>query len=102
MTSISVGPLEQCLRRKLQAQRDNADHRKYKVFDDAGTLVAITRLSHGWRSSDQISDQMVNAIKSQLNLQRAVQLVDLIDCTLTRAGYLQIAAGSSGVGAPGP
>lgn len=90
MPSSNVGRLRRCLTRKLRAQESSGKHRDFEIFDDDGNLVATTSLSHAWRQSTQISDQMANAIKNELNLQRARELTDLVDCTFTRADYLQM------------
>lgn len=96
MPSLNVGDLERCLTRKLQADEEPGAHRKFKIFGLDGTLIAVTQFSRSWRGSTQISDQMVGAIRSQLNLERTSQLIDLVSCTLTREQYLAVVIGDSG------
>ena len=94
MPRVKVSEIEGCLTGKLEATEKDSKHRRFKVFDDNGNLVATTSLSHGWRASDEISDQMFSLIRRELRLDRASELSDLIACPLSRADYLKIATGS--------
>jgi len=54
-------------------------------------LVATTMLSHGWKSSTQLSARMVSTIRRELNLERSDQFELLVQCPLTREDYLETA-----------
>jgi hypothetical protein len=89
MPSLAAGALDACLRTKLQAAVSQGDHRVYLVRDDAGVLVARTRLSHSWRPTTALDASMVSRISRQLALERTADLLDLVSCTLSRDDYLE-------------
>jgi hypothetical protein len=88
MPSLSAGDLADCLLQKLGAVERSGRHRRFDVFDDRGRLVASTVMSHSWRRNTTLSAGMVSNIKSQLHLARAAELLQLVDCTLSREQYL--------------
>ena len=90
MPSLNAGELEACLLRKLRATELPGRDRKFEIFDDRGHLIARTALSRGWRGNTPISSGMVSNIKNQLHLPRSTDLVQLVECTLTRDGYLRL------------
>jgi hypothetical protein len=90
MPSLIVGDLVRCLTGKLQAaESPGRRHRTFEVFQSDGTLVARTRVSHGWRGGEQLGDDMVSVIRRQLNLSTGQQLTDLVSCVMSRDDYLQ-------------
>jgi len=92
MPTLKTGALRSCLTTKLQATQVRAGHHvRFEVFDDEGNLVARTRLSHSWRDSTSLSDQMASSIKRELKLAKASELDALISCELSRAQYLELA-----------
>lgn len=97
--TLRVSDLEKCLTQKLKAAEESGNHRKFKIYDADGSLIATTQLSHSWRGSTQISDHMVGAIRAQMSLDRTSQLLDLISCTLSREQYLVVVRGEP---PPGP
>jgi hypothetical protein len=90
MPSLNAGDLATCLLRKLGAVERSGRHRRFDVFDDQGRLVASTVMSHSWRGNTSISAGMVNTIKNQLHLARTADLVDLVNCTLSREEYFRL------------
>lgn len=95
MPTCKVGALENCLGHKLRANPDNSRHRQYRIYDDAGTLVAKTSLSHSWRASTDIRPPMFSTIRKEPNLPENDDLIDLIACPLSRDDYLQKARENS-------
>jgi hypothetical protein len=95
MPGLRVGDLLSCLTGKLQATEQRAgDHVRFEIFDDAGVLIARTRVSHSWRASTSISDEMASKIKRQLGLSKSSELIALVDCPLSRERYLDLAKGT--------
>ena len=88
MPSLTAGALEECLLHKLRAKELPGRHRRFEIFDTSGRLLARTAMSRSWRGSTAISAGMVSSIKKQLHLAQSSDLVDLVNCTLTREGYL--------------
>lgn len=92
MPSLNAGDLAGCLLHKLRATEVGGAHRRFRIYDDQGALVAQTSMSRGWRHSTTLTSGMVRDISSQLGLPRSTQLVELVQCTLTRDDYLGIAS----------
>jgi hypothetical protein len=108
MPSINAGDLESCLLTKLRAIETQGRDRKFEIQDDAGRVVARTRMSKGWRQDDAgrvvartrlskgwrgttpIGVNLVSEIKKQLFLPRSTDLIALVSCTLSREEYLKI------------
>lgn len=94
MASLKVGDLTSCLIDKLQAVESQGKHKAYEVFDDQGLLVAATHISHGWRASTAIGDEMIATIRRQLRLQKNSQFTDLVSCPMSREAYLATVTGA--------
>jgi hypothetical protein len=90
MPSINAGDLESCLLTKLRAIETQGRDRKFEIQDDAGRVVARTRMSKGWRGTTPIGVNLVSEIKKQLFLPRSTDLIALVSCTLSREEYLKI------------
>lgn len=91
MAGFAVKDLVKCLTGKLQADEDRSSHHpKYIIYDSDNKIVGITKISHGWRGSTRISGRMRSTIKDQLCLSTNKQLDQIVDCTLSRAQYLEI------------
>jgi len=66
------------------------NHRKYTVTAEDGTFLASTSMSHGWMKKTGIGDPMVSTIARQLGVNSA-QLVELVNCSITREQYVELA-----------
>ena len=86
--SLTTSTIESCLRGKLKATDEETHHTYYIVCDEDGNRVARTKLSHGFRSSRQLGDNLRNDIKRQLRLQRRADLEALVECEMSREAYL--------------
>ena len=84
--------MERCFAGKLQAEvTSGTKHKRYEFFDDDGSLVASTVLSHSWRPSTAVSARMVSVIQRELRLQGQSRLFeDLIRCPCTRERWLEV------------
>jgi hypothetical protein len=91
MPSLKAGAIEDCLRRKLQAQELGGPHRRFEVFNDDGILVGRTALSRSWRSSTDVSPSMVSTIAKEMGLAKTSDWVSTVDCTKSRKEYLALA-----------
>lgn len=89
---MTAGDLEDCLITKLRADEEQGGkHRKFRIRDDAGLLVASTAMSRSWRRSTTISASMSSTIRQQLGLRANPRaFADLVDCPLTRRAYLDL------------
>lgn len=87
---VAAGDLRSCLTGKLRAEESSGSHPTFRIKDDRGVVIATTRISHSWRHSTTISDNMVQQIARQLRLPTSSQLVALVECTLSRENYLDI------------
>lgn len=75
---------------KLKAKEDRSrKHLRYKVFDDNGTFVAATHISHG---VSDINDDLLTLMARQLGI-RTSELRAIIICELNRLDYLKLATG---------
>lgn len=91
MASISAGEIRSCLLGKLQAtESTGGPHQVFVIVDDAGNRIARTHLSYSFRRNTQLSDRIINDIKKQLALPRIGDLELLVECTMTRAAYLDL------------
>lgn len=94
MASYTVRQIEQCLLSKLQAVEEvSGHHRRFSIFDDTDQLVARTRLSHSFRGRTQLSDELLRQIRGQLHLNSRRDFENLVNCPLSRGGYLRIVLG---------
>ena len=91
MPSLNAGDLITCLLTKLRATELPGDHRVFEVYDDAGRLVARTKVSRSWRGTTPIGPLMVTLIARQLGVTSS-QLAQLARCTLGRDDYLTLAS----------
>lgn len=92
MASITVGDVESCLLGKLQAVNRAGKHRKFLIYDDQGILIAETHLSHAFRRRTQLDNRLLGDIRRQLKLPSSRDLELLIECTMTRNAYLDLAS----------
>jgi hypothetical protein len=78
----------------LQAEElSGAKHRKFRIRDDAGRLVASTAMSRSWRRTKTLDSAMVATIRRELGLQEGPQVFrGLIDCPATRNDYIRFIA----------
>ena len=89
MPSLESDKVDKALRGKMQAIRlpDTGDW-YYVIADDHGNEIASTSISKG--SKHSISPGRVSTMARQICLSNAGELVDLVNCTLSRADALKI------------
>ena len=86
MAVFKVLKIQRELRRKLQAEEESGRrHLTYRVFDDDGTFLGETYISHGEiEIGDPLLGQMARELSITLRLWK-----DIIRCPQGRAEYLQ-------------
>ena len=92
MASVNAGRLLAALRGKLAAAESGGDHINFQIYDDAGMLVAHTKLSRGWKRGAALGEPMASTIRRELRLRTAAELARLVDCPMSRLEYLSIAS----------
>lgn len=92
MAHVTAGDLEDCLLKKLLAdEQQGGNHRKFRIRDDSGRLVASTVMSHGWRRTTTLGAGMAATIRRQLGLQDNPEAFsELVRCPLSRNDYLML------------
>jgi hypothetical protein len=80
MPSLQSNAVESALRKKMKAERSNKHDRYLNIYDDEGLKVCYTRISHG--AKETLSTNRVSQMASQLRLDNAQSLVNLVNCSL--------------------
>ena len=83
MVSRSSRDIERALLRKGFRARDS-HHRQFMLYEGEMPRPVFTYLSHGPK---EYGDNLLSLVARQLNLSKA-DLLDFIDCRLSREGYL--------------
>jgi len=65
MAVFKVLKIQRELRRKLQAQEESGRHLIYRVFDDDGTFLGETHISHG---ETEIGDPLLGQMARELSI----------------------------------
>ena len=76
-----VGALEN----KLEAERIESKHIKFKIYDDEGILVGITEVSRGW---DELDDNLMRRVAGPLHVSTGFW-ADVCRCKYGRQEYLE-------------
>jgi len=86
--SLDSDEVAKVLLDKMGAKTENKSHKFFYIYDDDGTRVAQTWISHGSRHS--IDGSLLTLMARQLRLDVSRNLVKLVDCTLSRDEALAI------------
>lgn len=84
MDVFKVRKVRRALISKLQAEEEYRTHYTYCVFDDDGTFLGETYISHG---ETEIGDPLLGQMASQLSISLSLWK-DIIRCPKGRAEYL--------------
>jgi len=84
MAVFKVRKVRGALLNKLQAEEEYREHVAYLVYDDDGTLLGVTHISHG---ETEIGDPLVGQMARQLNISLPLWR-DIIRCPKGRAEYI--------------
>lgn len=72
------------LENKLDAERIDSKHIKFKIYDDNGNLVGITEVSRGW---DELDDNLMKLVASPLHISTGFW-IDVCRCKYGRQEFL--------------
>lgn len=88
MATLETDKVDRALKRKMQADREDAGDWYYIICNDKGDFVASTSISKGAKHT--LGENRVNQMAHQLRLSTSKQFVDLVKCTLERDEALSI------------
>jgi len=88
MATLETDKVDKALRRKMQAEREDAGDWYYIICNDKGDFIASTSISKGAKHT--LGEIRVNQMAHQLRLSTSKQFVDLVKCTLGRDEALRI------------
>ena len=85
MAVFKVRKVKSALISKLQAEEEYRTHFTYRVFDDDGTFLGETYISHG---ETEIGDPLVGQMARELNIGQSLWRA-IIHCPKGRVEYIQ-------------
>jgi hypothetical protein len=88
MGTLESDKVEKALMRKMKADRVDSVDWRYVIYNDQGKQISVTRISKGAKHT--LGDKRVSLMARQLNLDTAQQLINLVNCTLSREKALEI------------
>jgi len=86
MASLKTKKITSALLRKGFRQ-DNTHHKYYWFYDQGKKTLVKTRVSHGLA---EYGDALLSQVRRQLGLETKKQLLDLVECPLSREDYRDI------------
>jgi hypothetical protein len=88
MGTLESDKVEKALMHKMKADRVDSVDWRYVIYNDQGKQISVTRISKGAKHT--LGDKRVSLMARQLNLDTAQQLINLVNCTLSREKALEI------------
>lgn len=85
MTVFKSLKIKRGLTKKLQAEEEIGKHFTYRVFDDDGTFLGETYISHG---ATEIGDPLLGQMARELNINLSLWR-DIIRCPKGRDEYIE-------------
>jgi len=82
MPRIDSDKMDRALRGKMKAEIDEKADRIYYIYDDNHDVVCSTSISQGGKET--LRDSRVAAMRRQLGLETTQQLVELVNCKISR------------------
>lgn len=82
----------------MKAEIEEKADRVYYIYDDNDDLVCSTSISQGGKET--LRDNRIAGMRRQLCLSTSQQLVDLVDCRLSRESALKIMRENHPPGSP--
>ncbi len=98
MPRIDSDKMDRALRGKMKAEIEEKADRVYYIYDDNDDLVCSTSISQGGKET--LRDNRIAGMRRQLCLSTSQQLVDLVDCRLSRESALKIMRENHPPGSP--
>jgi hypothetical protein len=86
MPTLDSDAVAEALLGTMQARTENRSHRYFYIYDDEGTRISQTHISHGRKHP--IGSSLLTQMARQLRLDTARDLVDLVRCPLSREDAL--------------
>ena len=87
MASLKTKDIVSALLRKGFHQKSSSHHKYYWLYDGKIQTAVKTRISHGKR---EYGDNLLGQMSKQLGLDTKMQLVDLVNCPLSKEDYLDL------------
>lgn len=87
MARLESDKVEQALRYKMKAEREDSGDWFYYIKDESGIEIASTIMSKG--SKETLSDGRVSQMAKQLRFDNAGQFVQFVRCTVSREEALK-------------
>lgn len=87
MARLESDKVEQALRYKLKAEREDSGDWYYYIKDDEGIEIASTIMSKG--AKETLSDRRVSQMAKQLRFDNTNQFVQFVRCTVNRKEALE-------------
>jgi len=88
MGSIDSDKVHRALKGKMKAEIEEKVDRVYYIYDEQGDYVSSTSISQG--PKETLRGNRVAEMKRQLGLDTSQQLIDLVQCRLSRKDTLEI------------
>ena len=87
MARLESNKVEQALRYKMKAEREDSGDWYYYIKDEEGVEIASTIMSKG--AKETLSDGRVSQMAKQLRFDNANQFVQFVKCTISREEALK-------------
>ena len=88
MGRLDSDKVHRALKGKMKAEIEDKADRFYYIYDKQGNYVCSTSISQG--PKETLRDNRVADMKRQLGLDTSQQLIDLVQCRLSREDALEI------------
>ena len=87
MASRRGADIERALLRKGFSLDADGDHRRLVLYVEGRQTQVRTKISHG---NQDYGDDLLSKVRKQLHLTSKAELLDLVDCPMGGAEYLQV------------
>jgi hypothetical protein len=87
MARLESNKVEQALRYKMKAEREDSGDWYYYIKDEKGVEIASTIMSKG--AKETLSDARVSQMAKQLRFDNTNQFVQFVKCTVSREEALK-------------
>ena len=87
MARLESNKVEQALRYKMKAEREDSGDWYYYIKDEKGVEIASTIMSKG--AKETLSDARVSQMAKQLRFDNTNQFVQFVKCTVSQEEALQ-------------
>ena len=88
MPALDSNDVRSALKNKLGCQEQSTDHYRDILYDEAGRILATTKVSHGPKHT--IGDNLIPKMARQIKLGTTANFVALVRCTKSREDCLAV------------